>query len=454
MLRFALGRITRPQFGRMTSQFPDMSKSHHTARALKGIGQLKTFATSSQQSARAARKSRLAQATNPIGKKKESPIMATVILGSLGLLSVSGYLINDIMNNPHGDLGKQYYGSNLEKAVNVVYDYTVRPFNDMFYPASDKLLPDWPTAPCYANVPPGTPCPPLLVLDLEKTLVGSTYDAQFGWRHVKRPGLDKFLKAMAGYYEIVIFSENDIGIALDIIQAIDPENVSHRLGSAAAETRGTSVLKRLDLMNRDIRQIILIDDSEDSSQLCPENTLLVTPFNDVNSKHDRVLEDLIPLLQAFVHHGATDFRRTLEDLGTHEATEAVTEYRMRLSEKKLNEAKKRNRGLGGLIRGPLREEDFDAFESKSAVLSPSTIVGVDAKEANIADHLAASSTGSSLKNNYFHKDAPKPSNKKKPGKALQWLEKNEKNKEEEQLAKQQKMQEIYMERQRLKAEKK
>ena len=46
----------------------------------------------------------------------------------------------------------------------------------------------------------------------------------------------------------------------EVLDAIDKENTTHKFGSTAAEIRGTSVLKRLDYMNRDLHRIILIDD--------------------------------------------------------------------------------------------------------------------------------------------------------------------------------------------------
>ena len=39
--------------------------------------------------------------------------------------------------------------------------------------------------------------------------------------------------------------------------------------------------------------------------------------------------------------------------GTHDAEEACIEYRMRVSEKKAEEGRKRNRGLGGLVRSKI-----------------------------------------------------------------------------------------------------
>lgn len=236
----------------------------------------------------------------------------------------------DVRTNPSGELGKLYYGSVLEKQINDIYKYTSGSINGIYDPFTDKLLPDFPDSPFYANVPLGSPCPPLLVLDLERTLVASVYDAKHGWRHVKRPGVDKFLKAVSQYYEVVIFTENDVGVSQDILLAIDPENLCHKLGSTAAEARDGQMLKRLDYMNRDLRKIILVDDSPEASQLFPRNTILIAPFLDVNSKHDHALEELLPLLQAMIHDGSTDFRATLDDLGTHEASEAVAEYRMRV----------------------------------------------------------------------------------------------------------------------------
>ena len=48
-----------------------------------------------------------------------------------------------------------------------------RPFTD---PIREKLLQDWPVP----GVPPGTPCPPTLVLDLEDTLVHMDWDRNNG----------------------------------------------------------------------------------------------------------------------------------------------------------------------------------------------------------------------------------------------------------------------------------
>ncbi len=65
-------------------------------------------------------------------------------------------------------------------------------------PVRDKLLPDFPE---------GIEPFPTLVLDLEDTLVHMEWDRKYGWRVVKRPGLDAFLMRMAqSGYEIVLFT--------------------------------------------------------------------------------------------------------------------------------------------------------------------------------------------------------------------------------------------------------
>ena len=301
--------------------------------------------SSAAKSARFARKGKIIDA-----KGSSRPIVTPFRISVIASLGIAGYCAYDIKTNKNGSLGTMYYGSELEKFMLWLYAETFGRFQEMYFPYDNKLVPDWPGAPCYGNPPPGTPAPPLLVIDLEKTLIGSEYDARYGWRHVKRPGLDQFIEKISAYYEIVIFSENDIGAVAEVMLAIDPEGRCHKLGSAAAEARDGLMIKRLDYMNRDISRIILIDDNPEAFQLFPRNTLQVKPFNDVKDSADRVLYDLVPLLQAFIHDDARDFRDTLDDLGTHEAEEAVIEWQMRVSEKKTEETKKRNKGLGGLLR--------------------------------------------------------------------------------------------------------
>lgn len=80
------------------------------------------------------------------------------------------------------------------------------------------------------NVPQDLPCPHTLVIDLENTLVHSTWDRKYGWRHAKRPGVDKFLQTLAQYYEIVLMSPSLAGVAEPVVMSLDPQQcIMHHL---------------------------------------------------------------------------------------------------------------------------------------------------------------------------------------------------------------------------------
>ena len=343
-----------------------------------------------------------------------------------------------------------------------------------FFPQKIIILEkDYVAGPHYGALPPGSVPPPLLVLDLEKTLIGSVYDVDHGWRHVKRPGLKKFIDRITQYYEVLIISENDLNP--DIFMAVDPENKCHKHGAVASEARNGILLKRLDLMNRDLSRIILIDDNPKAAELYPRNSLYIKPFTNINDKSDRALEDLIDLLQAIVHDGVDDIRDTLDDLGTHDADEAVTEYRMRLFKRKQKDQEKRDRGIGSLIRkssafatvaGSSVPAEAPSSSSSSSIIpssssgdgddltsdsafSLSRIVGKAPEAVSSSSKPSSSSSGGST-----HKeDVPKEPAVKKKGMALQWLEDSEKQNEEYEMRKMERMNEIHAKRMREKAQK-
>ena len=357
------------------------------------------------------------------GRKSGSMLPLAAFVGVVGGVI---FAVVEIRSHPDGALGQMYKDSWLETTLN-----NMRSDLDAVYmPASDALLMPYEAGPTYGEVPPGTPPPPLLVIDLEKTLIGSEYDAKYGWRHIKRPGLQRFLARMTQYYEVVIVSENEIG---EVQLSIDPENQCHKHGPSTLEMRKEVMLKRLDLMNRDLARIILIDDSAEASSLFPRNTLLVKPFDDVHDTHDTTLDDLTLLLSAFVHEGIYDFRESLDRLGTHEAEEAVIEYKMRVAAAKDRERQKRERGLGLLLKGATRgdkasdsellDEAAGSVLSKIVGAAPEDFAGGLSPGAKDKGALtAALATGA--KGVIAPADARKESVKKK-GSIFQWLEDSE-----------------------------
>lgn len=397
-------------------------------------------------------------------------------LGSLmALFGISLGVQYEVQNNPMGSVATNYRGSVVEKAMNILYDNTLGQFEEFSQPFTDKMIPDFEAGPFYGpNIPPGTPPPPLLVLDLEKTLIGSVHDAKYGWRHVKRPGLQKFLDRISQYYEVVIVSQNDVNP--EVFMAVDPNSACHKFGAPNCELRNGVVLKRLDLMNRDLSRIILIDDDAEASSLFPRNTLLIKPFEDINDKTDRELDDLCVLLQAFCHDEVGDFRDTFDDLGTRDVSEAVLEYKMRIHEHKQSIRKEREKGLGGLLKKTRRSASAteDLFDNGEASLMSRMVgdasqpklgfglddevldaksVGVNHKNASDID-LMGIGAGKYTKVGSGSDRVVKKSREKKKGALFQLLDDHSEQAQKDADERMQKVQEMYMKQLQEKEEKK
>jgi len=413
---------------------------------ITSISKSSSFSTKSSNGGDASqvRKSKLREKIILKEQSSKSDYTIPILACLVGVGCAISYSYYEIKKNPLGTLANLYHGSSVEALITWIYQSTVEPFEQVFEPVSDKLIPDWPTDPFYGGeIPVGTPAPPLLILDLERTLIGSTYDAANGWRHVKRPGLDQFIDVLCKYYEVVIFSENDLGMSLELLSVIDPKNQCHKLGATHAELKNGTLIKRLDYMNRDLAKVLLVDDNPNAFQLQPENAIQVKPYVDVHDKNDKTLIDLLPFLLAIVHDDVKDFRQCLDDLGTHDADEIIIEYQMRLARKKEQELSKRNRGLGGLIR-KRNEKSFtedDSFDRPSSILK---LVG------NEPDVNVTPSTESSIKP--LSNISKGPSVKKKGG-LFQSFDNYEKEKEENEMRRREKMNEIYNKKIREKMEK-
>ena len=306
------------------------------------------------------------------------------------------------------------------------------------------------------NIPIGTPAPPLLVIDVEKTLIATEHDPRYGYRHVKRKGTDKFIEQLSNYFEVVLFCENDIGMMEHVIMAIDPENRTHKLGPSAGEIRnGGDVLKRLDCLNRDLRRIVLVDDSATASQLCRRNTILVPPFEDPHDplqREDDTLLALIPVLQALVHDDKlSDFRLVLDDLGAgsrsgaggdrglHRAEQLSEEYQMRVTKHRLGEQGKKNRGLGRLLRGAMEPPSPGAgsnSSSSSADPHPAPSSQLTAAPSVQADGRVKVTVGKKT-------EEPRQRPQKKKGALFEWLDVQEQDRAAETAVKREEMEGLY-----------
>ncbi|KAF4029343.1 NLI interacting factor-like phosphatase domain-containing protein [Phytophthora infestans] len=275
---------------------------------------------------RAARKAAKHSADAATGHK----VVRTSISGSI----VWNFVLDDgIKSRVKETLGATFLGD-IYAIIAKKVEETVKPFTD---PSRQKLLPDWPIP----QVPADTPPVPVLVLDLEDTLVHLR--RKHGWRHAKRPGVDEFLETLCQYYEIVIFSQN-YG-AEEIVQKLDPKQCAlHILSRDATRYLNGAHVKDLSNLNRDLRQVVILDDDPAAYQLQPENAIPVTSFTNGRDRDDHELKDLIPFLKALASNG---FRlpSVVRDL--------ATKYGARVHQLEMQKEQKKKKGFGGFVRGRL-----------------------------------------------------------------------------------------------------
>ncbi|KAG6862230.1 hypothetical protein C0995_002161 [Termitomyces sp. Mi166 len=162
----------------------------------------------------------------------------------------------------------------------------------------NPLLP--PIAPHHA----GRKC---LILDLDETLVHSSFKADYvvpveieyhlhNVYVIKRPGVDMFLKKMGEIYEIVVFTASLSKYADPVLDKLDIHQVvSHRLfRESCYNHRGNYVKQDLSQLGRPIADTIILDNSPASYIFHPNNAVPVSSW--FNDPHDTELTDLIPFL--------------------------------------------------------------------------------------------------------------------------------------------------------------
>lgn len=219
-------------------------------------------------------------------------------------------------------LGAQYVSdpSSIQTPVQNLYndiDAHIRYFTE---PSREKLLPD--AVPLFPN----GPLLRTLVIDLENTLVHSTYSRATGWRVAKRPGAEAFLAYMASYYEVVVFTSNVNSYADPILQRLDPNGyVTYRLYRAETHFKNGVHIKDISRLNRPIEKVVMIDHDERSVSMQRENAIIVPEWT--GDPSDTALLDLIPLLEGIVREDVADVRDVLSDMKGKPISTAVAEYR-------------------------------------------------------------------------------------------------------------------------------
>ena len=187
-------------------------------------------------------------------------------------------------------------------------------------PSSEKLLPD-------PHIPyPGAKPLRTLVIELDKTLVHSSYSRATGWRVAKRPGAEAFLAYMASFYEVVIFTSSLYSYADPILNKLDPNGyISHRLYRAETHYKSGVHIKDLSHLNRPLERVVVLDINEKNVSMHPENAIIIPEWKDDSS--DTTLLDLIPLLENLVKADVADVRDEIGVMKGQSIAEGVAEYR-------------------------------------------------------------------------------------------------------------------------------
>lgn len=258
-------------------------------------------------------------------------------------------------------------------------------------PARTKLLPDWNQIP---NIPPDFAAPPTLVIDLESTLVCSTWDRKFGWRHAKRPGVDKFLATMAQYYEVVIWTPSPDGLAGPVLDSLDSKGyVMHRLHRDATNYHNGVHCKDLSWLNRPLRKIIALDDDAAALEFQPENLIRVKPFDNPNDRDDNTLERITPLLVEISREGYDNVPELLHQFQGMDADEIADEHERRVNDLRERREQITQRGLGSFAssRGSLPPPELPPNLTGSGDGQPQQLTAKDL--VGSAPPLEASETG-------------------------------------------------------------
>ena len=111
-----------------------------------------------------------------------------------------------------------------------------------------------------------------------------------------RPGVKEFLRKMSKLYEIVIFTASVEEYAKMLINLIDTKNIcSHKLYREQCTYENFLYIKDLRKLGRDLKDIIIIDNSPNAYSLNKENGIPISTWLD--DENDRELYDLIQILE-------------------------------------------------------------------------------------------------------------------------------------------------------------
>ena len=156
-----------------------------------------------------------------------------------------------------------------------------------------------------------------LVLDLDETLINiemQDINTNKYLLHL-RPGLFSFLSSVKPYYELITFTSASKQYAEPIIKEIEMRNkyFDYNFYREHSAICGNDFVKDISRIGRNIKSIIIVDNSENNFRLNKENGIKIMPFYGNKNKNDIALFELKKILILIYRNGYNDLRKALKD---------------------------------------------------------------------------------------------------------------------------------------------
>jgi len=112
----------------------------------------------------------------------------------------------------------------------------------------------------------------------------------------KRPGVERFLLKMAEFYEVVLFTASLRDYAVPVMEKIDPTRVcEYHIYRQGCTPYRNVLVKDMSLLGRNLKDSIIIDNSENSFMFQPMNAIHIKNF--FEDETDTELDRLTPFLE-------------------------------------------------------------------------------------------------------------------------------------------------------------
>ena len=219
-----------------------------------------------------------------------------------------------------------------------------------------------------------------LVLDLDETLVHSQFlpfsiqsdvilkidiENQTHDIHVLiRPGVQTFLQRLSKLYEIVIFTASVSKYADPLLDILDKENYcSFRLFREHCTLMGMTYIKDLNKLGRDLKDVIIVDNSPLSYSFNKENGIpILTWFSD---KNDKELDYLLPILEFLSE--VNDVRNYIKDIVINDMINYVNAINIIQNYVEMNKSKQCQKYIDEIIANLNKYEEQENVKNENSI---------------------------------------------------------------------------------------